>query len=183
MSRDKVDSKPPVWTAYRHLISYHLGSMALCSLLRTLLKVDSKPPVWTAYRHLISYHLGSMALCSLLITLLKVPRLILSYLAAKLKKYEQSDIAQCIAKCCICCLYCFENCIRYINHNAYTVVAMQGINFCPAASRVTSSLSCWGDVKFVFRSNSILEMAMVSLCNGSSISTDRIDVFVMYPIT
>ncbi|XP_046681197.1 choline transporter-like 1 isoform X2 [Homalodisca vitripennis] len=98
-------------------------------------KVDSKPPVWTAYRHLISYHLGSMALGSLLITLLKVPRLILSYLAAKLKKYEQSDIAQCIAKCCICCLYCFENCIRYINHNAYTVVAMQGINFCPAASR------------------------------------------------
>ncbi|XP_054274772.1 choline transporter-like 1 [Macrosteles quadrilineatus] len=98
-------------------------------------KTDPKPPVWTAYRHLISYHLGSMALGSLLITLFKVPRLILSYISAKLKKNEQSEVAQCLAKCCTCCLYVFENCIRYINHNAYTVVAMQGINFCPAASR------------------------------------------------
>lgn len=55
----------------------------------------------------------------------------------RLKKHEQSDIALCLARCCICCLYVFETCIRYINHNAYTVVAMQGIDFCPAAARVS----------------------------------------------
>lgn len=38
-------------------------------------------------------------------------------------------------KCCICCLYCFESFLRYINHNAYTVIAIQSINFCPAANR------------------------------------------------
>ncbi|KAJ1531974.1 hypothetical protein ONE63_000611 [Megalurothrips usitatus] len=93
-------------------------------------------PVLTSITNLVSYHLGSMALGSLLITILKVPRLILTYIYAKMKKSEEtSECAKCGLKCCICCFYCLEKCVRFMNHNAYTVIAMQGINFCSAARR------------------------------------------------
>uniref|UniRef100_A0A1B6DF63 Choline transporter-like protein n=1 Tax=Clastoptera arizonana TaxID=38151 RepID=A0A1B6DF63_9HEMI len=105
--------------------------------------IESKPPVWTSFRHLLSYHLGSMALGSFLITLFKVPRLILTYIYLKLKRRSEneSQCAKCALSSCICCFYCLEKFIRYLNHNAYTVVAMQGINFCPAASRAWNVLA------------------------------------------
>ncbi|XP_018324863.1 CTL-like protein 1 [Agrilus planipennis] len=84
---------------------------------------------------LIKYHLGSVALGSLLITIVKIPRLILTVLRAKLQKYkdEGSECAKCLLNCCICCFYCLEKFIRYLNHNAYTVIAIDGSSFCPAA--------------------------------------------------
>ena len=109
--------------------------------------------------NLVSYHLGSVACGSFLITLFKLPRLILTYLYAKyvslmhkiimlLQKFkiqtfyrfeknkETSPCAQCGLKCCICCFYCLEKFIRYMNHNAYTVVAIEGTHFCNAAKIV-----------------------------------------------
>ncbi|KAK3919480.1 Choline transporter-like 1 [Frankliniella fusca] len=98
-------------------------------------------PVLTSITNLVSYHLGSMALGSVLITILKIPRLILTYIYAKLKNNEEtSECAKCGLKCCICCFYCLEKCVRFMNHNAYTVIAMQGINFCSAARRAFSVL-------------------------------------------
>lgn len=84
---------------------------------------------------LLKYHLGSVALGSLLITIFKIPRLILTYLHAKLQanKDKGSECAKCGLKCCICCFYCLEKFIRYINHNAYTVIAIDGTNFCSSA--------------------------------------------------
>ncbi|XP_075236219.1 choline transporter-like protein 1 [Lycorma delicatula] len=99
-------------------------------------KKTIKSPVFTSFRHLLCYHLGSAALGSLLITIFKLPRLILTYTYYKLKKYEEfSTCARCGLKYCICCFWCLERFIRYINHNAYTIVALQGMNFCPAAGR------------------------------------------------
>lgn len=46
---------------------------------------------------------------------------------------QGNDCADCGLKCCICCFYCLEKFIRYLNHNAYTVIAIESINFCPAA--------------------------------------------------
>lgn len=42
----------------------------------------------------------------------------------------------CIKKTCTCCTYSFDKFFKYINHNAYTIVSMEGIGFCLAASRV-----------------------------------------------
>jgi len=40
----------------------------------------------------------------------------------------------CLVKCCRCYLDCFDRFIRFLNRNAYTVVAMDGKkNFCTAA--------------------------------------------------
>jgi len=84
---------------------------------------------------LMKYHLGSVAKGSFLITIFKIPRLILTYLHEKLRynKDKGSECASYTLKCCICCFYCLEKFIRYLNHNAYTVVAIDGVHFCKAA--------------------------------------------------
>ncbi|KAG1668932.1 CTL-like protein 1 [Nymphon striatum] len=94
---------------------------------------ELKCPIAMSIYKLTIYHLGSVALGSFIITLIKIPRLILMYLQAMLKKYDENKCANFCLKCCQCCLWCFEKCIRYLNHNAYTVIAIDGIGFCPAA--------------------------------------------------
>lgn len=98
-------------------------------------KKPTDSPVWDSLTKLLKYHLGSVAKGSFLITLFKIPRLILTYLYAKMKaaKGTGNECADCGLKCCICCFYCLEKFIRYLNHNAYTVIAIESINFCPAA--------------------------------------------------
>lgn len=56
------------------------------------------------------------------------------------KTKETSPCAQCGLKACICCFYCLEKFIRYMNHNAYTVVAIEGTHFCNAARIVRFSI-------------------------------------------
>ncbi|KAF7279149.1 hypothetical protein GWI33_007561 [Rhynchophorus ferrugineus] len=84
---------------------------------------------------LIKYHLGSVALGSLIITVFKIPRLILMYLHERFTRNKEkgSECAACALRGCICCFYCLEKFIRYLNHNAYTVIAIDGSNFCKAA--------------------------------------------------
>lgn len=92
-------------------------------------------PVCDSMSKLVKYHLGSVAKGSFLITIFKIPRLILTYLYAKFKSASGNGngMADCVLKCCICCFWCLEKFIRYLNHNAYTVIAIESINFCPAA--------------------------------------------------
>lgn len=47
-----------------------------------------------------------------------------------------SECASCGLKSCICCFWFLEKFIRYLNHNAYTVIAIESVNFCPAAGIV-----------------------------------------------
>lgn len=95
---------------------------------------EMKSPVLVSIGHLCGYHLGSAALGSILITIFKVPRLILTYLYTRYKGKQG-------IKCCLCGFYCWEKFIRYMNHNAYTVVIIQGIGFSPAAVRAWNILS------------------------------------------
>ncbi|XP_053684452.1 choline transporter-like 1 [Sabethes cyaneus] len=99
-------------------------------------------PVLQAIAKLVKYHLGSVAKGSLIITLFKIPRLILTYLYAKLKRHQQegSECASCCLKCCICSFWLLEKFIRYLNHNAYTVIAIESVNFCPAAKIAWNAL-------------------------------------------
>uniref|UniRef100_A0ABD2X367 Choline transporter-like protein n=1 Tax=Trichogramma kaykai TaxID=54128 RepID=A0ABD2X367_9HYME len=97
-------------------------------------KNASISPVCSSMGTLITYHLGSVACGSFLITIFKIPRLILTWLHAKFDKTrETSPCSQCGLKCCICCFYCLERFIRFMNQNAYTVVAIEGTHFCNAA--------------------------------------------------
>lgn len=98
-------------------------------------KKPTDSPVLDSMSKLVKYHLGSVAKGSFLITIFKIPRLILTYMYAKMKAMsgKGNECADCGLKCCICCFYCLEKFIRYLNHNAYTVIAIESINFCPAA--------------------------------------------------
>lgn len=97
-------------------------------------KPTDSPAIY-AIGKLFKYHLGSVAKGSFVITLFKVPRLILTYLYTKLKASEDkgSQCAKCCLSCCICGFWLLEKFIRFLNHNAYTVIAIESINFCPAA--------------------------------------------------
>ncbi|XP_066299060.1 choline transporter-like protein 1 [Branchiostoma lanceolatum] len=102
-------------------------------------KKQVSSPILKATGRLISYHLGSVAVGSFIIVLVKIPRLILTYIQAKLKDKENSCV-QFTLKCCMCCLWCLENCLKYLNYNAYTVIAIEGTSFCTAARRAFLAL-------------------------------------------
>ncbi|CAG0879033.1 unnamed protein product [Darwinula stevensoni] len=97
--------------------------------------------VCRATRRLVVYHLGSVALGSFVITLFKLPRLFLAWLKRQLKKQEGLCIVEWALKCCHGCFYCLEKFIKYLNHNAYTVIALEGVDFCPAARTAFGTLA------------------------------------------
>ncbi|XP_054158931.1 choline transporter-like 1 [Oppia nitens] len=89
-------------------------------------------PVGVAIRRLFLYHMGSIAKGSFLITMFKLPRLVLTYMHKKLQGYDN-----CVARGCLwtcnCILWLIERFIKYLNRNAYTVIAIEGLDFCASA--------------------------------------------------
>ncbi|KAG8508554.1 Choline transporter-like protein 1, partial [Galemys pyrenaicus] len=89
-------------------------------------------PILASVSRLIRYHLGTVAKGSFIITLVKIPRMILMYIHSQLKGKENA-CARCMLKSCICCLWCLEKCLNYLNQNAYTATAINSTNFCTSA--------------------------------------------------
>ncbi|XP_047220239.1 choline transporter-like protein 1 isoform X1 [Girardinichthys multiradiatus] len=89
-------------------------------------------PVINSMFRTIRYHLGTLAKGSFIITLVKIPRLILTYIHNQLKGKENA-CARCMLKACVCCLWCLEKCLAYLNQNAYTATAINSTNFCTSA--------------------------------------------------
>ncbi|KAK2149879.1 hypothetical protein LSH36_433g03003 [Paralvinella palmiformis] len=108
------------------------GSVALWYFTRNKKKLGC--PCCSVISSLVLHHIGSVAAGALIITLVKIPRYILMYINSKLKGKE-NGCAKCCAKCCICCLWCLEKVLKFINQNAYTLIAMRGMNFCSAARK------------------------------------------------
>ncbi|XP_040042080.2 choline transporter-like protein 1 [Gasterosteus aculeatus] len=89
-------------------------------------------PILSAMARTVRYHLGTLAKGSFIITLVKIPRLILMYIHSQLKGKENA-CARCMLKACICCLWCLEKCLAYLNQNAYTATAINSTSFCTSA--------------------------------------------------
>uniref|UniRef100_A0A8C5NI31 Choline transporter-like protein n=1 Tax=Gouania willdenowi TaxID=441366 RepID=A0A8C5NI31_GOUWI len=89
-------------------------------------------PLLSSMIRTVRYHLGSLAKGSLIITIVKIPRLILTYIHTQLKGKENA-CARCMLKACICCLWCLEKCLAYLNQNAYTATAINSTSFCTSA--------------------------------------------------
>ncbi|EPQ03692.1 Choline transporter-like protein 1 [Myotis brandtii] len=89
-------------------------------------------PILASVNRLVRYHLGTVAKGSFIITLVKIPRMILMYIHSQLKGKENA-CARCMLKSCICCLWCLEKCLNYLNQNAYTATAINSTNFCTSA--------------------------------------------------
>ncbi|NXS39528.1 CTL3 protein, partial [Balaeniceps rex] len=145
-----------IWTSEFILACQQMtiaGAVVTCYFNRNK---NSPPPhpVLSSISVLFCYHLGTAAKGSFLITILRIPRIVLLYLYNILNQKEGA-CAKCLFKCCFCCFWCQERCLRYFNQHAYTTTAINGTNFCTSAkdavfilaknSAKLASISCFGD--------------------------------------
>uniref|UniRef100_A0A8C9Z176 Choline transporter-like protein n=1 Tax=Sander lucioperca TaxID=283035 RepID=A0A8C9Z176_SANLU len=89
-------------------------------------------PLFSSFSRAIRYHTGSLAFGALVLSVAQLVRLILEYLENKLKGVDNS-LSRFIMHCLKCCFWCLEKVIRYMNRNAYIMVAIYGKNFCSSA--------------------------------------------------
>jgi hypothetical protein len=85
-------------------------------------------PVWNSFLTAIRYHTGSIAFGSLIVTICTILRICLEYFNEKTKDVQNSFV-KFLVKCMRCCLWCFEKFIKYINRNAYVLIASHGYSF------------------------------------------------------
>ncbi|XP_044532827.1 choline transporter-like protein 5 [Gracilinanus agilis] len=78
------------------------------------------------------YHTGSIALGSITLTIVQCFRFFLEYLNRRLKDSERLP-SKFIICCCKLCLWCLEKFLKFLNRNAYIMVAIYGYNFCTAS--------------------------------------------------
>ncbi|TTR84632.1 Oxysterol-binding protein 1 [Bagarius yarrelli] len=45
----------------------------------------------------------------------------------------ENACARCMLKACVCCLWCLEKCLSYLNQNAYVATAINSTSFCTSA--------------------------------------------------
>ena len=94
---------------------------------------------------------GSLAFGSLILAIVRFIRVILEYVDEKLKtaKNPVAEFAMksvllvakspvltshmLLSRCLKCCFWCLEKCLKFLNRNAYILIAVYGNSFCPAA--------------------------------------------------
>ncbi|XP_063480130.1 choline transporter-like protein 5 isoform X2 [Symphalangus syndactylus] len=115
-----------------------LGQCALAGAFATYYWAMKKPddipryPLFTAFGRAIRYHTGSLAFGSLIIALIQMFKIVLEYLDHRLKR-TQNTFSKFLQCCLRCCFWCLENAIKFLNRNAYIMIAIYGRNFCRSA--------------------------------------------------
>ncbi|XP_070703550.1 choline transporter-like protein 2 isoform X2 [Pempheris klunzingeri] len=115
-----------------------LGQMTLAGAFASyywaFVKPDDMPafPVFSALGRSLRYHTGSLAFGSLILSVIQVIRILLEYLDHKLKG-AQNKFAKFLLCCLKCCFWCLEKFIKFLNRNAFIMVAIYGKNFCTSA--------------------------------------------------
>ncbi|KAJ3609355.1 hypothetical protein NHX12_023878 [Muraenolepis orangiensis] len=89
-------------------------------------------PVTAAFMRCLRYHVGSLAFGALILTLVQVIRILLEYIDHKTRA-AQNPCARFLMCCLKCCFWCLEKFIKFLNRNAYIMIAVYGKNFCVSA--------------------------------------------------
>ncbi|XP_060226250.1 choline transporter-like protein 2 isoform X1 [Meriones unguiculatus] len=107
---------------------------AFASYYWAIRKPDDMPafPLFSAFGRALRYHTGSLAFGSLILAIVQIIRVILEYLDQRLKA-AQNKFAKFLMVCLKCCFWCLEKFIRFLNRNAYIMIAIYGTNFCTSA--------------------------------------------------
>jgi len=93
-------------------------------------------PVVRALKNATIYHLGSVALGSFIVAVIQFIRWGLEYLDRKTKALQEKNAVAKWALCCVkCCMWCLEQIVKFINRNAYIMVAIKGGGYCASAGR------------------------------------------------
>ncbi|KAM7372450.1 hypothetical protein PAMP_009614 [Pampus punctatissimus] len=115
-----------------------LGQMTLAGAFASyywaFVKPDDMPafPLFSALGRSLRYHTGTLAFGSLILSIVQLIRVLLEYIDHKLKGAE-NNCAKFLLCCLKCCFWCLEKFIKFINRNAYIMVAIYGKNFCTSA--------------------------------------------------
>ncbi|XP_029939049.1 choline transporter-like protein 5-B isoform X2 [Salarias fasciatus] len=89
-------------------------------------------PLYSSFSRAIRYHTGSLAFGSLILAVVQMVRIVLEYLDHKLKG-SQNGCARFLLCCLKCCFWCLEHFIKFLNRNAYIMIAIYGKNFCTSS--------------------------------------------------
>ncbi|XP_055364491.1 choline transporter-like protein 5-B isoform X2 [Betta splendens] len=89
-------------------------------------------PLYSSFSRAIRYHTGSLAFGSLILSVVQLVQILLEYLDNKLKG-SHNFLARYLLCCLKCCFWCLEHFIRFINRNAYIMIAIYGKNFCTSS--------------------------------------------------
>eukprot|EP00929_Paragymnodinium_shiwhaense_P071041 TRINITY_DN36091_c0_g1_i2.p1 TRINITY_DN36091_c0_g1~~TRINITY_DN36091_c0_g1_i2.p1 ORF type:complete len:199 (-),score=48.10 TRINITY_DN36091_c0_g1_i2:91-687(-) len=80
--------------------------------------------------------MGSCAMGSFMIVLVTLPRIALEYLDQQTKQQQElNQVLKIIIQAARCCLWCLQNCLKFITEYTYVHVVMSGRSFCPAARK------------------------------------------------
>ncbi|XP_064180126.1 choline transporter-like protein 2 isoform X1 [Anguilla rostrata] len=115
-----------------------LGQVTLAGAFASYYWAFKKPndipanPVLSSLGRALRYHTGSLAFGSLILSIVQVIRVVLEYLDQKLKG-AQNKCAKFMLTCLKCCFWCLEKFIKFLNRNAYIMIAIYGKNFCTSA--------------------------------------------------
>ncbi|XP_068929750.1 choline transporter-like protein 4 [Petaurus breviceps papuanus] len=115
-----------------------LGQCVLAGAFASFYWAFNKPqdipscPLGASFFRTLRYHTGSLAFGALILTLVQIVRVVLEYLDHKLRG-AQNSLIRCIMCCLKCCFWCLEKFVKFLNRNAYVMIAIYGKNFCISA--------------------------------------------------
>ncbi|XP_057697130.1 choline transporter-like protein 5 isoform X3 [Corythoichthys intestinalis] len=89
-------------------------------------------PIVSSFNRAIYYHTGSLALGALILSVVQMIRLVLEYLDKKLKG-SQTAFARFMMSCLKYCFWCLERFLKFLNRNAYIMIAIYGKSFCTSS--------------------------------------------------
>uniref|UniRef100_A0A8C6M2A2 Choline transporter-like protein n=1 Tax=Nothobranchius furzeri TaxID=105023 RepID=A0A8C6M2A2_NOTFU len=124
---------------------YALGQCTLAGAFASYYWAPRKPkdippfPLYSSFSRAIRYHTGSLAFGSLILAWVQVVRVVLMYLDHKLKG-SQNCVARFLVCCLRCCFWSLERFLKFLNKNAYIMIAIYGKNFCTSSKDAFSLL-------------------------------------------
>ncbi|XP_023497360.2 choline transporter-like protein 3 isoform X2 [Equus caballus] len=131
-----------IWTSEFILACQQMtiaGAVATCYFNRN--KNDPPDgPILSSLSVLFCYHLGTVVKGSFVITMVRIPRTVLVYMCNALKE-KRSVWSRYVFRCCFCCFWCLDRCLRHLNQNAYTTTAINATDFCASAKDALKLLS------------------------------------------
>jgi len=98
-------------------------------------KTSESFALWHSFKRTLLYHAGSIALGSLIVAIVQTVRVIFNKLKERLQKTDPSQTSKWIMRMINCCLWILEKIIKFINKNAYIMIAITGHNFCISAQK------------------------------------------------
>ncbi|XP_033927797.1 choline transporter-like protein 2 isoform X2 [Melopsittacus undulatus] len=119
-------------------LSIALGQVTLAGAFASYYWALRKPqdipafPLFSSFGRALRYHTGSLAFGSLILAVVQVIRVMLEYLDHRLKAAE-NKVAKFLLSCLKCCFWCLEKFLKFLNRNAYIMIAIYGTNFCTSA--------------------------------------------------